>query len=355
MDDRTKSKQFDVSFYISKFVIPLIERKWIILFFFLLSVIMAIIVLLFARPEYVSQATLLIEEPRSEISKAKQDSVAPRRAEMSYVAAEAEKLKGSSFAAEVLKILPDRAREDLMTRMGIVSQITEDFKERIGLQAKSKSPLLTRWKVLTEIRNRVQITSNDRSALIWITASSFDQEMAPVLAQSYIDVCLALNLEENKKGISSEKAFAEKQQEDAFRKYQDAEQEIVDFKRRFDIPGDFDEARDVEIHLQLERLKSRLAMAKERFDYMNKIYFDNQMKEAGIVGNIRVIDPPAFPADPSRKAEARLIIMLIMGGLVLGIGTALLLDYVKGPIRHEIDITDAGLIPVIGHIPKVSE
>lgn len=354
MKDIAEGRQFDVSFYISKYVVPLVEKKWIIFVFFLLSVLMAIIVLLFSKPEYVSRATLLIEEPRSEISKVKTDSVVPRRAEISYVTAEEEKLKSSSFAAEVLKILPDKVKEDLKTQLGIISQITKKLKEMTGLKPKGTSPLLARWKLLAEIKDRVKITSDPSSALIWINASSFEQEVAPVLAQSYIDVCLALNLEENKKVISNEKEFAEKQQEEAFKKFQDAEQAVVDFKRRFDIPGDFDEARDVEIQLQLERLKSRLVMAKERYDYMDKIYFDNQMKEAGIVGNIRVIDQPAFPTDPSRKAEARLVIILIMGGLIFGIGIVLLMDYIEGPVRHEADIKDTILLPVIGHIPKVS-
>jgi capsular polysaccharide biosynthesis protein len=46
--------------------------------------------------------------------------------------------------------------------------------------------------------------------------------------------------------------------------------------------------------------------------------------------------------------------MLIMGGLIFGIGTVLLLDFFKGPVRHEIDINDTVLLPVIGHIPKIS-
>jgi len=355
MKDKAEGRQFDMSFYVSKFMVPLIEGKWIVFIFFFLAVFMSIIVMLLARPEYVSKATLLIEGPRSEISKVKTDSMAPMRPDTSYVVAEEEKLKSSSFAAEVLKILPDKAREDLKTKLDIISQIKMKLNDRFGLEIEGASPLMERWKLLAEIRNRVKITSNTSSALIWIDASSFNPEIASVLAQSYIDVCLALNLEENKKVISNEKEFAEKQQEEAFKRFQDAEQAVVDFKRRFDIPGDLEEARDVEIQLQLERLKSRLSMAKERFDFMNKIYFNNQMKEAGIVGNIKVIDPAAFPVNASRKAEARLVIILIMGGLIVGIGIVLLREYIKGSIRHEVDIKDTISLPVIGHIPKVTK
>jgi uncharacterized protein involved in exopolysaccharide biosynthesis len=355
MKDKAAGRQFDMSFYVSKFMVPLIEGKWIVFIFFFLAVFMSIIVLLFATPEYVSKATLLIEQPRSEISKVKTDSVAPMRPDISYVIAEEEKLKSSSFAAEVLKILSDKAREDLKSRLGITYQIKMELKERLGLETEGASPLMERRQLLAEITSRVKITSNTSSALIWINASSFNQEIAPVLAQSYIDVCLALNLEENKKVISNETEFAEKYQDEAFRKFQDAEQAVVDFKRRFDIPGDLEEARDVEIQLQLERLSSRLKMAKERYVYMDKIYFNNQMKEAGIVGNIKVIDPPAFPVNPSRKAEARIVIILIMVGLIFGICIVLLREYIKGSILHEVDIKDTISLPVIGHIPKVTK
>ena len=355
MNERKENRQFDFSFYVSKYVIPLLERKWIVLLCLFLAILLVILISSFTRPEYISQATLLIEEPRSEISKIKQDSVAPRRAEMSYVVAEEEKLKSSSFAAEVLKILPDRAKDDLETRLDLFFQIIKGVKARFGIKSGRVSQLMKRRELLIEIRNRVNIRSKPRSALIWITASAFDQEMAPVIAQSYIDVCLAANIEENKKVISAERKFAEEQKGQAYQRFQDAEQEMINFKRHYEIPGDFEVARDVEIQLQLERLNSRLSMDKDRFDYLNKIYFNNQMKEAGIVGNIRVIDPPAFPANPSRKAEIRLVFVIVMGGLMLGIFVVLLLDYIKGSIRHETDIIDTVHLPVLGHIPKISK
>jgi len=112
MNERKENRQFDFSFYVSKYVIPVLERKWIVLLCLFLAILLVILISSFTRPEYISQATLLIEEPRSEISKIKQDSVAPRRAETSYVVAEEEKLRSSSFAAEVLKILPDKAKDD---------------------------------------------------------------------------------------------------------------------------------------------------------------------------------------------------------------------------------------------------
>jgi capsular polysaccharide biosynthesis protein len=83
------------------------------------------------------------------------------------------------------------------------------------------------------------------------------------------------------------------------------------------------------------------------------MYLETRMKEAGIIGNITLIGPPATTFAPARIAGKKIIIAGIIAGLVLGIGIALLLDFIKGPIRHESDITDVVRIPVMGHLPRV--
>ena len=71
------------------------------------------------------------------------------------------------------------------------------------------------------------------------------------------------------------------------------------------------------------------------------------------MGNIKVIDFPIVPSETTRGRVLRLIYMLIGGGFALGIGIPLLLDFIKGPVRHEIDITGSINIPLLGYIPKI--
>ena len=353
MNEKQKKQQLDISMYIAKYAIPVLERKWIVLGCFLTGLILAIVVNVFIKPEFISQTTLMVDEPRSEISRVKQDYEAPKRAGGAYVAAEEEKLKSLSFAAEVLKILPDTVKNDLKKHIGLLSQIKKGVKNLVGIKSKAPSPLAMRRELIGEIKKRIEIKTSRGLGLIWITATTFSQEIAPLLAKSYIDVCLATNLEKNKEGISGERKFAEKQRNQAYQQLQKAEQTMLDFKALYEIPGDFEAARDIQIQIQLERLKATLSMNKEHFIYLDKIYFHNQMKEAGITGNIRVISPPAFPLAPSKKTITRLTAMIITGSLMLGIGIAILLDFIRGSIRHESDIINISHIPVLGHIPKI--
>ena len=138
MNEKIESREFDISLYVSKYFIPLKERKWIVIFIFLLGLLVAMVTTLFVKPEFISQGTLLVEEPLYEISKIKEESVGMRAARWQYVTAEEEKLKSTSFASEVLNVLPDKVKEDLKTPIALGSQIIEGvrkwLKEKLGEQ-----------------------------------------------------------------------------------------------------------------------------------------------------------------------------------------------------------------------------
>jgi hypothetical protein len=55
---------------------------------------------------------------------------------------------------------------------------------------------------LQELEKRVGIRVNSNIAMIWITGATLEKNLAPILVKSYLDVLLAMNLEENKEGCS---------------------------------------------------------------------------------------------------------------------------------------------------------
>ena len=354
MNERVQDRQFDISMYASKYRVPILERKWMVFIFFMVGLMIAMIFLTpLIEPQFVSQAVLLVEEPRSEISRAKQETLGTGRVSGLYVTTEAEKIKSPFFAAEVLKILPEKAKNDLRADVGIWPRIKRGTLKLFGVKQKSLSQPMVERTLLIEIQKRVEVTNDPQSALIWIMTKSPDKDIALVLARSYVDVALASNLEDNKKVVRSEREFLERQRNRDDQKFRDSEQAVFDFKKEYQIPGDFDDARDIGIQLQLKRLQSRAAMDKERFEELDEAFFSSQVKEAGILGNIRVISPPVFPVSPSRKQEIRLMIIIILGGLTLGIGLALLPEFTRGTIRHEVDIADVGYLPVLTHLPRI--
>ncbi|MFC1885121.1 hypothetical protein ACFL2O_10155, partial [Thermodesulfobacteriota bacterium] len=223
-----------------------------------------------------------------------------------------------------------------------------------GMGSGSSGETVKREQLLFEMRKRVKVDSIPRSGIVTIEAGSIDRDVSPMILKSMIDVWLALNLEDNKREISAKSEFALEQRNQAQEAYLQAEQEMIRFKKSYGIPADFKVFRDVELQLQMERLEARLNHAKERLDFIDKTYVATRMKEAGIVGNLKVIDAPSYPVDASKKPETRVLISGIALGLILGIGLALLLEFIKGPIRHESDLYIGAPLSVLGSLPKVN-
>ena len=351
MNERPENKQWDVSLYIAKYLVPVLERKWLVLIFFVLGLVGALVINSLIKPEYVSRATLLIEEPRTRYSPSlRGDEFLSYRVQGEYVIAEVEKLKSGTFAAEVLKILPDSVKKDLREPLGLSTQVFGSF---LGREEGPSEGGFKRDQLLIEMKNRVRVDSVPRSGIVTIEARSIDQDAAPMLIKGMIDVWLALNLEENKKEIRAKSEFALEQRNQAHEAFLKAEQEMIQFRKEYGIPADFKVFRDIEIQLQTERLQERLDQARERLDFMDKTYVATKMKEAGIMGNIKVIDSPSYPVDASIKPETRVLMSGIALGLILGIGLALLGEFIKGPIRHESDLYIGTPLEVLGSIPKV--
>jgi len=358
MNGETENKPLDVAFFIAKYFIPLIERKWIVIIFFLIGAIISGFIYIIVKPEYISQAAVLVEEPISYSTKIKGGDVSARSAKGGHITAEAEMLKSGSFALEVFKTLPDATKDDFRKPLDLGSQILGRSIEiggelTVGEESEPSTYFFKEGELLNEMYKRIEITSKAGAGLIYITVKTINRENAPRIVNQYIEVWQAQNLDKNKKVSRAESRFAEQQKDDAYRKFLKTQAEMMNFKKEYDIPVELNMARDFKLQAELERYNSRLKMDKERFDYLDKIYIENRMKAAGIQENIKIISRPALPQTPSRRAVYRLMGMITMSGLALGMGIILILDYLKAPIRHENDITSIVRIPVLGYIPSI--
>lgn len=358
MNGETEAKPLDISFFVDKYFVPLVERKWIVIFFFLLSVLVSSVIYLMVKPEYITQATALVEELRSKSSEIKGEGVGSRGASKGYIAAEAEKLRSSSFAAQVFRALPDEAKRDFRNPLDLTSQIMGrsvqiDEELSVGEESEPSTYFVREGELLSEMFKRIEIRTNPGAGLIYLTARTLFPRNGPIILRSYTDVWQAINLEDNKKVARAESRFAEEQRTEASRKLLKSQEDMIAFKKAYDIPVELNMARDMELQAEFERFQSQLALDTERFNYLDKISLNMRMQEAGIQGNVKIINQPTLPGSPSRRAVMRLMGMITMGGLMIGIGIVLLLDYLKGPIRHEKDIGSVVRIPMVGYIPKI--
>lgn len=376
MNGQTENKQLpiDISFLRQRYLVPVLEKKWMIIALFISGLGVSFALSTFIKPEFYSIASLLVQEPRSKISSdATKNPMVPRTADQTYVLSEAESLKSTPFVTEVLRILPEKAKKDLDINLDpyeqVVTGLKNTAKKWLGLKGQGASPTPEkdqggpmpspdREKSRTSsLEKRVIIKSQSKNAMIWITARSVDPSVAPMIVKSYISVWMAKNLEENKKAIRVERKFALEQRNTARKHLKEAAKALMDFKEYYEIPPYVTPEQglgDMELQSEFERLRSELKGAKERFEYLDRIFLKLQMEEAGIAETIKVLDAPTSRGAPSRTKKQEMLLAGILGSLGIGIGIALGLDFLKSPIRHEKDITSAVDIPILGHIPKIS-
>ena len=375
MNGQTEAKQspLDISFLTAKYLTPILERKWLVLAFFISGSIVSLILSSFLKPEFYSIASLLVQEPRSKISSGTQTNpMVPRTADETYVLSEAESLRSIPLVTEVLKILPEKVKEELDINLDPYEQIITGLKtvakNWIGLnrlsssdtpEARNSTPVSsgeTEKERIGALQNMVIIKSKSKNAMIWITATSTNKYAAPIIVKSYISVWMARNLEENKKAIRIEKAFALEQRDMARNHLNEAAKKLMDFRNYYEIPAYMSSETglgDMELQSEFARLQGQVKGAKERFEYLDQIVLKLQMEEAGIAENIKLLDSPTSPGAPAKTVKQEILLAGILGGLGVGIGVVLGLDFLKNLIRHEKDITTAVEVPIFGHIPKI--
>jgi len=78
-----------------------------------------------------------------------------------------------------------------------------------------------------------------------------------------------------------------------------------------------------------------------------------RIQEKGEDRGLRLIDLAALPQRPSSVPAMKVMLLGMVGGLVLGIGLAGLIEYFNQPMETEDDITAATGLPVLGWLPTI--
>jgi polysaccharide chain length determinant protein (PEP-CTERM system associated) len=104
--------------------------------------------------------------------------------------------------------------------------------------------------------------------------------------------------------------------------------------------------------LKLARLERSTKVGENIFLMLKEKHEEARIKEAGQIGNVRIIDkaiPPEFPIKPKKKLNVLVGALL---GLIFGGGVALFLESLDTSLKSIEEIEDLGL-SVLGYIPKI--
>jgi capsular exopolysaccharide synthesis family protein len=106
--------------------------------------------------------------------------------------------------------------------------------------------------------------------------------------------------------------------------------------------------------LRLARLERSTRVGENIFLMLKEKYEESRIKEAGQVGNVRIIDKAATPESPIKPRKKLNVLLGALLGLLLGGGIAVLLESLDTSLKSIEDVEALGL-PVLGHIPKIKE
>jgi uncharacterized protein involved in exopolysaccharide biosynthesis len=353
-----QKEQIDPQFFIAKYLSPVLEHKWIVLFTTLIGLAVAIPISLLVNPEYSSTATTQLETPRAKMISKVTEEITSRTGNRAYITAAVERMHSSAFRTEVLKVIPEALQNDLETPLSIQGQIMSKlvpYAKKILKKGNASIPDKNKITLerLDRLSKRITIKGNTEKGTIHITGTTFAQEMATVLVKSYIDVWVALNMDTNKSLIRHELEFTKAQRDDYLKQLKGAEKELRLFKQKFEIPPALTSVTDMELQSQLDVLQNKLINTKERYKRLDDIFLELSRKEKAVVNNIKVINPPQTPLSPSRNMRIPIILLGLILGAAAGIAPILVWDYYRGNIRHKKDVANAVNIPIIGKLPTI--
>jgi len=368
MGDDTEKTKLDIPKYFFKYIVPILEHKLLVFILFLTTFLIALPLGFLIKPTYVSEGMLQLFRPYSQVSPTG-DKIEPLPAPPAYVIKEVELLQSNSFISQVLNTLSDDAKavleDPLSPRAQIVNRIVKWAKRKVGEHRINKikkllgrdirppTEAMIRKNQIQQIKERVSIRKQTRTAMVWITANSFKNEVASDLVNSYIDIWRASNMEDNKKEINNKINFLRERRRRAFQDFRTQKDALIKFKKENEIPAEVNLISNMDIQLGLEQLESNTLMAKDRFLMLDQKLIDTQLKAEGIVENVKVLNPPETPIRPSKSKLRLFQLALALSGLFVGIGIVLGLDILKSLIRDESDITSAVGFPVLARLPKI--
>ena len=287
------------------------------------------------------------------------EEISARKGDTAFITAAEERMHSSTFKSEVLQIIPKKLQTDLETPLSVLGQLKKKLLPkikrllRIPAESEPSSTATITPERMEQLSKRIWIKGNPRKGTIMITGTTFAQDMATVLVQSYLDVWVAMNMETNKSLIRHELEFTQTQKEDYFLKLKEAERELLSFKKTFEIPPALSSVTDMELQSQMDVLQNKVHNAKERYKRIDDIYLDLSRKEKAVVNNIKILNPPQVPIEPSKNMQLQIILIGLVLGAIAAIGPIILIDYLKGNIRHKKDMEAAVDIPIIGRLPSI--
>jgi capsular exopolysaccharide synthesis family protein len=124
-----------------------------------------------------------------------------------------------------------------------------------------------------------------------------------------------------------------------------AEEQLAQMRREMDvIPGQ---------SAELARLRQRAGAVQDIVDALVDRYYEAQVAEAVEAGDVAVIDPAPVPLWPDASRTTLVLMAGLIGGLMVGMLGALVLEYFDLRVRRAADAEEVTGLPLVGMVPRM--
>lgn len=101
------------------------------------------------------------------------------------------------------------------------------------------------------------------------------------------------------------------------------------------------------------RLRREVAIAERLYTTLQSRYEEARLAEASTVPDVRILDAAVVPRRPMASTAQRLSMMIVLAGVGLGVGGAILLDRLDRRVRYPEQVSDELGLTILGAIPQV--
>ena len=365
-NQQTNSPEFDIQYYIAKYLFPVIEHKWILLISVLFFTALAVTFSLFIKPVYSSSATIQLEQfetDSNDIGRVIDDSA--------IFAAAIENMSSFSFRTRIIKNSDVTLKQDLEAPLDIPGQIkvllyplikenVQILMEKIGIDntidpdvARLKKEKKNKQRQISRLLHRMKIHSNRSEGTIKITGSAFDPKNASMLVEKYIELWEEDNLNNLRDTIQKRLDIARSQQQQKQEYLDEAVKKDFSYRQSIGIPIDRMVVPDPGMQIQLNMLHHAISRSTDTYNNANIVVQSLERLSRSVHNNIIVINPSQVPLYPTVDKRMVIILIGIIIGMLTGTLPILTWEYYRGYIRHEKDILYTVDIPVIGSLPTI--
>jgi capsular exopolysaccharide synthesis family protein len=324
-----KELEFDLSYYTEL----ILRRRWIVLSVFVSVVIIAALITFNTRAVYQAQALLVIEKERGN-NVVYQGGPTVERSNEDYYQTQYKLLKSEALLKTVYKRLE-----------------LEKVPEFAGVYGYRK------------LIKPVAIAPVPRSRLVYIKVDFYDPRLAANIANTiaavYIEQNLSnqlfiskdvLNALQNDKGSGSRALYESLPAVVNNVLIQDLKREVVKLQSQLaEASGRYTPKHPqvVSLAANLNNLQNQLRSETDKIIQSLKIDLSGQL----MGNNIRLIDAAVPPLNPIKPRKAFNMLLALIGGLVLGLFGAALVEFIDQTIRTQEDVESKLGLPFLGIVP----